>query len=190
LLAALGEACRLWAKDPKLAWSALILAFSLCHIQPRPPEKPRGPCEPVHSPKEVRTALDAAERFYRKGKGWHPLPLPPPPWVKLDGKLARGRRYHKDYDDDDASNPAEVWGEPDTYWYSRYAAKILPLLPLEEILGSDAKGLFLVFLSDLLTRNCIVSCPLDLAPLSRIYRNDTVSFCYRMTGAELPSWQC
>jgi hypothetical protein len=93
----------------------------------------------------VRTALDAAEKFYRKGKGWHPLPLPPPPWVKLDGKLARGRCYHnEDYDDDDASNPAEVWGEPDTNWYSQYAAKILPLLPLEEILGSDAKGLFLL----------------------------------------------
>jgi hypothetical protein len=151
-LAALGEACRLWAKDPKLAWSALILAFSLCHIQPRPPEKPRGPSESVHSPNEVRTALHAAEKFYQKGKGWHPLPLPPPPWVKLDGKLARGRRYHnEDYDDDDASNPAEVWGEPDTNWYSQYAAKILPLLPLEEILGSNAKGLFLVFLSDLLT---------------------------------------
>jgi hypothetical protein len=51
-LAALGEACRLWAKDPKLAWSALILAFSLCHIQPRPPEKPRGPSEPVHRQKK------------------------------------------------------------------------------------------------------------------------------------------
>jgi hypothetical protein len=41
-LAALKEGCRLWDKAPKLAWSALIVAFSLCRIEPRPPGHPRG----------------------------------------------------------------------------------------------------------------------------------------------------
>ena len=32
---ALEEAGKLWFKDPKLTWAALILAFSLCHVPPR-----------------------------------------------------------------------------------------------------------------------------------------------------------
>ena len=51
---------------------------------------------------------------------------------------------------DDAINPAEVWVEPEARWYSQYAAKILPLLPLDGILASGAKGTFLEFLSELL----------------------------------------
>jgi hypothetical protein len=72
--------------------------------------------------------------------------------VKLDSKHARSRRYHSgEYQEDDTANPAEVWNEPDTHWYSQYGAKILPLLPLEGILGSGAKDPFLGFLSRLLT---------------------------------------
>ena len=58
-LAALEEACRLWPMDPRITWAALIAALSLCHVQPRPPDKPRGPSEPIHSPSEVRGAVDA-----------------------------------------------------------------------------------------------------------------------------------
>lgn len=150
-LAALEEACRLWPMDPKITWAALIVALSLCHIRPRPPSTPRGPSEPIHSPSEVREAFDASERFLREGQGWSPLPLPPPAWVKLDLNSARGRRYrHEDYSNDDVANPNEVWAEPDTFWNTRYAAKILPLLPLQRILASGAKGGFLDYISNLL----------------------------------------
>ena len=33
-LAAFQEVSGLWSVDPKLAWSALLLAFSLCHVKP------------------------------------------------------------------------------------------------------------------------------------------------------------
>jgi hypothetical protein len=87
-LAALKEGCRLWDKAPKLAWSALIVAFSLCRIEPRPPGHPRGPREAIHSPEEIHRALGAAIEFYRNGSGWPQLPFPPPAWVKLDTKEA------------------------------------------------------------------------------------------------------
>jgi hypothetical protein len=150
-LTALGELCRLWAKDPKLAWSALGLAFSLCQLEPVAPDRPRGPNEGVHTEEKLRKALEAAEEFYRDSDDWRPLPAPPPAWVKLDDKNGRRRRYHGiGHDPDDAINPAEVWVEPDARWYSQYAAKILPLLPLDGILASGAKGPFLKFLWELL----------------------------------------
>jgi hypothetical protein len=151
-LAALEEACRLWPTDPKITWAALLLAFSLCHIRPRPPGKSRGPSEPIHPPDEVRGAVNVAKKFYRQDKGWSPLPLPPPAWVKLDPNSARGHGYrHEDYDHADAANPSEVWGEPDTFWYAKYAAKILPLIPLQGILASEAKDRLLDYVSNLLT---------------------------------------
>ena len=124
-LAALEEACRICPMDPRITWAALITALSLCHVQPRPRDRPRGPSEPIHSPDEVGRAVSLAERFYREDKGWLPLPIPPPAWVKLDPNYARRRGYlREDYDNDDAANPSEVWGEPDTFWYAEYAAKI------------------------------------------------------------------
>ncbi len=70
---------------------------------------------------------------------------------KVRPQFARGRRSrHEDYDSDDAANPREVWGEPDTFWYAQYAAKILPLIPLQGILASEAKDRFLDFVSNLL----------------------------------------
>jgi hypothetical protein len=146
-LTALGELCRLWAKDSKLAWSALGLAFSLCQLEPRAPDRPRSPNEGVHTEEKLRKALEAAEQFYRDRDHWRPLPTPPPAWVKLDDENGRRRRYRgSGHDPDDAINPAEVWVEPDARWYSQYAAKILPLLPLDGILASGAKGVFLKFL--------------------------------------------
>jgi hypothetical protein len=151
-LAALEEACRLWPTNPKITWAALIAALSLCHIQPRPPNTPRGPSEPIHSPSEIRDAFDESERFFRERQGWSPLPLLPPAWVKLGLNSARDRRYrHEDYGDDDVANPNEVWAEPDTFWNTRYAAKILPMIPLQRILVSGAKDEFLDYISNLLT---------------------------------------
>lgn len=151
-LAALREACELWPHDAKLTWSALSLAFSLCHIQPRKKGRSRGPSEPIHTPGEVRSALALAGKYYSKGKGWHPLPLPPPAWIKLKVTSAGRRQYgDDDFDEEDLSNSSEAWGEPPSFWYSQYAAKILPLLPLAEIVASDAKSELLDFTSKLLT---------------------------------------
>jgi len=150
-LTALRELCRLWAKDPKLAWSALGLAFLLCQLEPIAPDRPRGPNEGVHTEEKLRKALEAAEQFYRERDDWRPLPTPPPAWVTLDDKNGHRRRYHRiGHDPDDAINPAEVWVEPDARWYSQFAAKILPLLPLDGILAGGAKGPFLKFLWELL----------------------------------------
>jgi len=152
-LTALGEACRLWAKDPKLAWSALGLALSLCYLEPMATDKPRGPNEGVHTEEKSRKALEEAEQSYSGSDDWRPLPTPPPAWVKLDDKNVHRRPRRGlgiGHNGDDAINPAEVWVEPETRWYSQYGAKILPVLPLDGILASGAKGTFLKFLSELL----------------------------------------
>jgi hypothetical protein len=150
-LAALDQACRLWPTDPKITWAALILAFALCHIQSRPPGNPRRLNKAIHLPNEVRGALDVAESFYRQGEGWPSLPPPPAAWMRLDPIQAQEIRYHhEDYDTDDAASPGEIWSEPDVFWYSEYAAKILPILPLRGILESEAKDTFLGFVSSLL----------------------------------------
>ena len=72
---------------------------------------------------------------------------------------------------DDAINPAEVWVEPETRWYSQYAAKILPLLPLDGILASGAKGTFLEFLSELLTWTIEKNAPPWMKPERRDRRS-------------------
>jgi hypothetical protein len=150
-LTALEELCRLWAKDPKVAWSALGLALSLCYLEPIAPDTPRGPNEGVHTEEELRKALEAAEEFYRESNDWQLLPAPPPAWVKLEDQSGSARPCHGvRHRRDDAINPDEVWVEPDTRRYSQYAAKILPLLSLDRILASDAKCTFLDFLSGLL----------------------------------------
>jgi len=118
-LAAFQEVSGLWSIDPKLAWSALLLAFSLCHVKPRPPGEIRGPSDPILSQKDAQAALDHAREFYLKGDGWLPIPQPPPAWVKLKAQKARGkRRHYKDYEDSDGADPNQVWGEPDVHWYS------------------------------------------------------------------------
>lgn len=150
-LAALEEACKLWPKDPKLTWAALIMAFSLCHVQPRPRDQFRQHGEPLHSPSEAQAAVNAALEFYENGSGWASLPLPPPAWVKIEpGKGRRGRRRYDEYDIDDAADATEVWCEPDGFWHSKQAAKILECIPFGEVLNSSAKTVLLDFLAGLL----------------------------------------
>jgi hypothetical protein len=172
-LTALGEACRLWAKDPKLAWSALGLALSLCYLEPMA-DKPRGPNEGVHTEEKSREALEEAEQSYRASDDWRPLPTPPPAWVKLDDKNVHRRPRRGNgigHKGDDAINPAEVWVEPETRWYSQYAAKILPLLPLDGILASGAKDTFLKFLSELLDWTIEKNAPRWMKPERRDRRS-------------------
>ncbi|MCX6539534.1 MAG: ATP-binding protein [Acidobacteria bacterium] len=150
-LAALEEACKLWSKDPKLTWAALILAFSLCHVPLRPREQLRQHGEVLHSSNEARAAVDAALAFYENGSGWPSLPLPPPAWVKVEpGKGGGGRQSHEEYDADDAADAAEVWGEPAVFWHSEQAAAILNRIPFEDVLSSSARSALLDYLAGVL----------------------------------------
>lgn len=150
-LAALEESCKLWSKDHMLTWAALILAFSLCHVPPRPRDQAGHHEEALHSPNEAQAAVDATLAFYEKGIGWASLPLPPPAWVKVEpGKGRRGHQSYEDYDVDDATDAVEVWDEPDVFWHSKQAAEILKRIPFDEILSSSARSALLDFLADVL----------------------------------------
>lgn len=150
-LTALEEACKLWSKDPKLTWVALILAFSLCHVPPRPRDQFRQHGEMLHSPSEAHAAVDAALAFYESGSEWASLPLPPPAWVKVEpGKGQRGHQSHKGYDAGDVADLAEVWCESDVFWHSKQAAEILKRIPFDEVLSSSARSMLLDFLAGVL----------------------------------------
>lgn len=149
-LAALEEACKLWSKDPKLTWAALILGLSLCHVLPRPRDQPRQHGEALHSSSEAQAAVDSALAFHKNGRGWASLPLPPPAWVKVEPRLGRRGRQISEYDADDVSGTAEVWGEPDVFWNSKQAAEILKRIPFDEILESSARSALLDFLASVL----------------------------------------
>jgi hypothetical protein len=150
-LAALEEACKLWFKDSKLTWAALILAFSLCHVPPRPRDQLRQHGEALHSSGEAQAAVEAALAYYENGSGWASLPVPPPAWMKVEpGKGRRGHQSYEDYDADDATDASEVWDEPDVFWYSKQAAEILRRIPFDEVLNSSAKSVLLDFLASVL----------------------------------------
>lgn len=149
--AALEEACKLWDKDQKLTWAALILALSLCHIPKRPLDQFRKNNEPIHSSSERQSAIDTVLKLYENESGWAALPLPPPAWVKFDPEKTKcGRRINDEYDEFDLADTTEVWGEPDISWNSQQAAEILKCIPLEEILASSAKCVLLDFLANVL----------------------------------------
>ncbi|SCZ86431.1 ATP-binding protein [Nitrosomonas mobilis] len=150
-LTALEEACKLWPNDSKLTWAALILAFSLCHVPSRPRDQPRQHGEALHTSNEAQAAVNSALAFYEHESEWAPLPLPPPAWVKVEpGKGRRGFQKYEDYDLDDATDAAEVWGEPDVFWHSKQAAEVLQRIPLDEVLNSSAKSVLLDFLASVL----------------------------------------
>ncbi len=150
-LAALEESCKLWSKDPRLTWAALVLAFSLCHVPLRPRSQARQHNEALHSMSEAQAAIDAALEFYENGSGWASLPLPPPAWVKVEqGKSRRGHQSYEDIDADDATDAAEAWGEPNVIWHSKQAAKILKHIPFDKVLQSSAMNSLLDFLAGVL----------------------------------------
>lgn len=147
-LAAVSEACQLWDTDSKLTWSALYLAFSLCHIPPRPDDHRND--QPLLLPSVAQAAVDQAFSLYTSGDGWVPLPLPSPAWVKIKSEPTRHRSKRYIEDDEDDSCPSEEWDEPDVYWHSKHAAEILVLIPFDRILCSPAKNLLLDFLEGVL----------------------------------------
>lgn len=150
-LTALSEIASLWDKDAKLVWAALMMALSLCHLDPLPPDEPRGPGEPLHTNERLKQALDAAVQYYQEGEGWPALPLPPPAWIKADQKPADlCQESDVEFDEDDIRQPAERWIEPRTHWYDQYAAKILQRIPYDTICPSEAKEPLLAFATNVL----------------------------------------
>ncbi|BDU16678.1 ATP-binding protein [Lysobacter auxotrophicus] len=149
-LAAVGEACNLWAVDPKLTMAALFLAFSRCHVpHTRRGSRPHaGVIEP--SPLAVE-ALRMAGVHYDRGTDFSAIPRPPPAWVKAAPRARRGRESYEDYEVGDASNPEECWTEPASHWHSAYAAEVLARAPISGILQSDTRNSLLDFLADVLS---------------------------------------
>lgn len=147
-LAALEETCKLWPKDPKLTWSAMFLAFSLCHVSPRSHEQARKNNEVLRLSDETQAAVDMAFVFYESDKEWESLPLLPPAWVKVESpNNRRGHQSYEGYDVDDTLDPAEIWSDSDVFWHSKLAAEILNRIPLDDILKSSAKNELLDFLT-------------------------------------------
>lgn len=153
-LAAFKECCQLWSLDARLAWAAIHVGFALCIIKPRPNSPGRGGSNAVHSPEDVREVLERADAVRRREPDWELPPGPPPAWVRAGFGSTRSRRPRSqrghDHTGHDPGRPEEAWGEPDTSWYSQYAAKLLPVVPVDGILASDARAVFLDFVAVLL----------------------------------------
>jgi hypothetical protein len=119
-LAALEEACKLWPKDPKLTWAALILAFSLCHVPKDHRHQLNPDIEKLNFETDAQHALGAVFDFYENGTGWKPLPLPPPAWVKVQQHKGQYRHSScEDYNEDEVIDSNEDWKEPHFFWYSK-----------------------------------------------------------------------
>ena len=113
-LAALKECLSLWDWDPKLAWSALFLALSLCTIAER--SQPLGPSEPLHNHDEAIAALESAVGIYNDADPWPALPLPPPASVKVNRSSHRpdvGDQLKREFENDDDTDGEETWARAD-----------------------------------------------------------------------------
>ncbi len=186
-LAAIGEACRLWPKDPKLTWAGLHLAYSLCHIPPRPQDQCARHNEALHSESEAQAAVDKACSFYVDGSGWTQLPLPPPAWIKVSGTELRGRQRYDDYDADDAVDSDEVWAEPEVSWHSKRAGEILSLVPFERVVNSNAKSELVDFLAGVLDWTIQKNAPHWVKPGRRDRSSSRIFDWTRALGSNLGS---
>lgn len=147
-LATVNEACQLWNESPELTWTALDIAFSLCHVSRRPWDHPRTYQEAL---REIQRVLNAAIKSYETEGDWTALPLPPPAWVKVESVDDLSvHLLNRKFTAEDVVNPSESWKESDVIWDFEQAAKILQRIPVEDVLSSDAKGAFLDFLEGIL----------------------------------------
>lgn len=150
-LTALSEIASLWDKGARLVWAALTMALSLCHLDPLPPDEPRGPSGPLHTNERLKQALDTAVKYYQEGEGWPALPLPPPAWINAVQEPGDpDQEPDVEFDEDDVAQSAERWIEPKTHWRDQYAAKILKRIPHDKICASGAKEPLLAFATDVL----------------------------------------
>jgi hypothetical protein len=178
-LSALKECLSLWDADPKLAWSALFLALSLCSIPQR--SQPLGPSEPFHNHDEAIATLESAVGIYNDTDPWPELPLPPPAWLKVNKSSHQpdvGDQLKREFDNDDDTDGEETWVPSPTHWHSTYASKILALVPYESVLASKAKDRLLALVSGQLAWTIATLTP----PLTkRRRRNDDSPYTFAWT---------
>lgn len=144
-LTALDAALSLWDQNPRLGWSALHLALSLCVLPPR--SEHMGPSDEIHSRERVRSAIKHATHIYENGEGWVALPLPPPAWIREEDQGQPVERRYGTLDASDLVDPREHWAPSKIQWYDQYAAQVIKCIPLAQVMQSTAAPMLLDLLS-------------------------------------------
>lgn len=145
-LAASGGALRLWGVDRHLSWSALHLGFSLCAVPPRAPSKVS---EALHTPDELRAAVERSISQYNSRPEWPALPLPPPAWVRAfnDASQDSAEDEEGQVDESDLVDLDDRWVPSPIWWNGKYASKIIWEIPIEDVLAGDARAALMAFLN-------------------------------------------
>lgn len=147
-LAAVEQALSVWDVSPRLGWATLNNALSNCHESMGERFKSG---DVLYTARERKVLFIAAARQLQGEPSWIDLPLPPPAWVKVAKGAAGSQDFDVDpFDESERIDPRENWAEPKVYWRSKYAAKVLSLVPTNELLASGARAAFLRFTSEIL----------------------------------------
>jgi len=148
-LTAIKVLCSLWDVDPKLSWSGIRLALTLCDVRQLDPEGSATFDPAIGAGRRRAAVADAWKRFQNESEPWPSLPVMPSAWVKRSSDI-QSSGYESDVYEDDYPTAAE-WRQPEGYWNSQAAAKIVPLLPVAKIVSSEAKRAFLDHCESLVT---------------------------------------
>jgi hypothetical protein len=144
-LAAVKAALSLWDIDARLAWAALSIALTLCHVESD--GKRHHHNDPYHSETQIRKLLRSVLKDYERGKKWMDLPSPPPAWVKVEPPREKRREPTYVHDDDDYyDSSTDGWTQPRTFWRSKYAGKVIDNVPFEIALASPPASALLDFI--------------------------------------------
>lgn len=144
---ALTEVVSLWTADAKLAWAAVYLALTLCHV----PDHQRHVAGTLQLTGKAEHAFEAALAFYRTGTGWAALPLPPPAWVKYDPENDTRPRFRNRTSTRLGSIDKDPeWVPSPQFWSKDEAAKVLQVIPLEQVFESGAKLVLIAFVAGVL----------------------------------------
>lgn len=84
--------------------------------------------------------------------------------IKDEENIHKQYNYYNQYDENDVLNTDEIWDEPNVFWHSKQAAKILAHIPFTEILCSEARTMFLDFLVSTLEWTNLKNAPSWIKP--------------------------
>jgi len=135
-LAAIRAAFSLWDENPRIGWQALSLGLRLTHLPPMDEGRPRRGSP--HNPSELDAAVTNAVKAL-EAPDWPSLPLPPPPWLAERPPEGSRRSY--------IETEGTCWSEPETFWDTQLAGKVLSETPFEKVLTTEAGPHLLVFLA-------------------------------------------
>ncbi|MDR6586352.1 hypothetical protein [Herbaspirillum frisingense] len=135
-VAAFKEILGLWKKDPRLSWSGIYLAMSMCKVA-RGKDRDLHPSM-LHDIDVMNAKLQEAIQVHDDHEEWSPLPALPDPWIKLEPDVNHINVPRKIVSDE-ATGEDVHWGHPNEWWHSSLAAKFLLLIPYNEVLKSDGK---------------------------------------------------